>query len=431
MQQSHCVRAEAGDGVHLSVVTDPKFKHNRLSVNFILPLDSACASDNAVAPHILRLGCRALPDFSSLNARLQELYGASLDAGVSKFGGYQVLEASVRGLDNRYALGGEDITGLCAELLSQIVLDPKLDGQGLFDEKDTALQRRYIQDTIDAEINEKRSYAVSQCLQAMCAGEPVAVRPFGTPETAAAITPQSATAAYRHMLRRAPVEILFAGAGDGQAAGRLLAGAFAGADPAREPGGYALTPVGPGPAALRERVETMELNQSKLVIGMRVSGLKTPREIAAARLFSSLFGGSPFSKLFQNVREKLSLCYYCASRFDSSTHLLLVDCGIEAANKQKAVDEIMRQLEEIAAGNFTDRELAETKLLMRGSLLTVTDSPSATESWYLAQILRGRLFSPLEDADLLDTVTRDELVAAARSAVPDTVYFLTGKGEDQ
>ena len=201
-------RTKVGDGVHFSQITDPKFKHNRLTVNFILPLDKAAASDNAAAPHILRMGCRALPDFSSLNARLQELYGAHLDAGVSKFGGYQVMEVSIRFLDNRYALEGEDLTADCAALLAGIVLDPKLDSGGLFDEKDTALQRQYIEDTIQAEINEKRSYAISQCLQEMCAGEPVAVKPYGYPETAAAITPASATAAYRNMLRTAQAAII-------------------------------------------------------------------------------------------------------------------------------------------------------------------------------------------------------------------------------
>ena len=422
-------RTRIGDGVHFNRISDPKFKHNRLSVSFITPLSRAGASDNAAAPLILRMGCRLLPDFSSLNARLGELYGASLDAIVSKFGGYQVLEVSIRGLDNRYALENEDITEECAGLLAQIVLDPKLDAGGFFDSKDTALQRRYVQDTIEAEINDKRAYALSQCLQAMCEGEPAAVRAYGYPETAAAITPESAAKAYRNMLRGAPVEIFFTGSGDAGGAEKIFAEAFAGLS--REPGGYPLVKLHPRAETVREKTETMELSQSKLVLGMRCGELETPEKLNAARLFSAMFGGTPFSKLFLNVREKLSLCYYCASRFDPATRLLMVDSGVEAENKQKAHSEIMAQLAAIAAGDFTGDELRDTKLLMKNSVLTTADSLSATEGWYMSQILRGQAVSPAQDAADIGRVTREEVMEAAKGVTLDTVYFLKGEGEEE
>ena len=420
-------RVLLGDGVHFSRITDPKFKHNRLTVNFILPLDKATASDNAVVPYVLRMGCKALPDFSSLNARLQELYGATLEAGVSKFGGYQVMEVSIRFLDNRYALEGEDITGECAALLAGIVLEPKLDEAGLLDEKDVALQRRYVQDTIEAEINDKRPYAISQCMQEMCAGEPVAVKTYGYPETAAAITPASASAAYRNMLRTAPVEIVFTGSGNPDTAKKLLASAFKGLQ--REPVGYPLIKLRGVAEQVREKTETMEVGQSKLVMGMRCGEISTQRELNAARMFSAMYGGTAFSKLFLNVREKLSLCYYCASRFDSTTRLMMVDSGIEAANKQKAQDEIMVQLKAVAQGDFTDEELANTKLLLGNSLLTTTDSANAMEGWYMAQILRGQSLTPQQDIENINSVTRDEVIEAARKVSLDTIYFLTGEEE--
>jgi len=418
-------RLPVGDGIHFSRITDPKFKHNRLSVNFILPLDKAGASDNAVVPFVLRMGCKALPDFSSLNARLQELYGATLEAGVSKFGGYQVMEVSIRFLDNRYALEGEDLSRECAALLAGIALEPKLDKAGLLDEKDVALQRVYIQDTIEAEINDKRPYAISQCIQEMCAGEPVAVKTYGYPDTAAAITPASATDAYRKMLRTAPVEIIFTGSGNPESAREILAAAFKGIE--RQPMAYSPIKLRPTAERVREKTETMELNQGKLVMGMRCGELTTQRELNAARMFSAMYGGTAFSKLFLNVREKLSLCYYCASRFDSTTRLLMVDSGIEAANKQKAQDEIMAQLKAVTQGDFTDEELANTKLVLSNSILATTDSSGAMEGWYMAQILRGQSLSPQQDIENINTVTREEVIEAASKVTLDTIYFLTGE----
>ena len=421
------VRTQIGAGIHFNRITDCKFKHSRLSVNFILPLDAQRASDNAAVPYILRMGCRALPDFSSLNARLQELYGASLDGAVSKFGGYQVMEVSIRFLDNRYALQGEDIMADCAALLAGIVLDPKLE-DGLFAEKDVALQRRYIEDTIQAEINDKRAYAISQCIQQMCAGEPVAVKTYGYPHTAQAITAKSATDAYKNMLRTASVEIIFTGSGQSQAAEDLLAIAFELID--RDPIDHLPVKLRPSAQKVTEKIETMDLSQSKLVMGMRCGDISTMREINAARVFSAMYGGTPFSKLFANVRERLSLCYYCASRFDSATRLLMVDSGIEAANKQTARDEIMAQLAAVASGDFTDEELADTKLLLGNSILSTTDSATSLEGWYMAQILRGQSVSPIQDIENLNEITRDEVIEAAKKVTLDTVYFLTGQQEE-
>jgi predicted Zn-dependent peptidase len=174
----------------------------------------------------------------------------------------------------------------------------------------------------------------------------------------------------------------------------------------------------------------MELSQAKLVLGMRTGEIKTQRQTRAARVFAALYGGTPFSKLFLNVREKLSLCYYCAARFDSATKLLYVDCGIEPANKEKAQAEILAQLKAIREGAFTDEELHETKLLMYNSLRSTRDSLSSIETWYLTRILRGQEESPEEDLAAIAEITREEVMEAAAKVTLDTVYFLTGEEEE-
>lgn len=416
-------RAPIGQDVYFSSVADPKFKHNRISVNFVMPLARETASDNAVVPFILRKGCRSCPDFTSLNARLAELYGAELDVDVTKFGGWQVVELSLKGLDNRFALDGEDVTEKCAELIADIALDPKLQ-DGLFDRTDVELEKQYLIDTIEAEINEKRTYALARCLQVMCEGEPVAVRRYGDRESAQAVTRRSAAGAYKRIVEGGRVEVLFIGSGNHERAKRLFEKRFA--DMRRSPLQLPALQIRTAAGKAGEEVERMELSQSKLVMGMRTGSAATVREINARRVFSALFGGTPFSKLFLNVREKLSLCYYCASRYDVTTGLLFVDSGVEAENKQKAQEEVMVQLKAVQDGGFTPEELANTKLLMKNSVISSGDSLTGLEGWYLSQILRGQDYSPMQDCEMLEQITREEVVEAARAVTLDTVYFLTG-----
>lgn len=421
-------RSGIGHEVHFSHIPDAKFKKNLISVNFIMPLEAETASNNAVVPYILRKGFRECPDFSALQARLNELYGANLFAGISKVNGWQIIGISISGLDSRFALEGEDIAGACAALLASVVLDPKLDETGVFDEQDTALERQFILDTIEAEINEKRSYAIQRCMQTMCKGEPVAVRRYGDLDRAAAITPQSAHKAYRAMLETAPVEIFFTGSGDPSSARQIFTEAFSKVSRSHvKP--FALIPLRQTVAAVKEEIETMDLSQSKLVMGMRAGEMSTPEELYAMRMCSAILGGTPFSKFFVNVRERLSLCYYCASSFDQYNRLFLVDSGIEAANKQLAQEEIMRQIQAVREGKVSDEELAHTKLAVANSIIRSTDSPHSMESWYLHQMFRGTLRSPEEDAEKMNQVTKEEIVSAAKKISLDTVYFLTGNGE--
>ena len=421
-------RIKLAEGVYFSAVTDPKFKHNRISVNFITPLTAEEAANNAIVPFLLRRGCKSCPDYTTLERRLCQLYGAGLDADVLHFGKYQMLSVSIQCVDDRFALEGEQITHDCAALLADIAFDPCI-SEGSFDRQATARERQFILDSIAAEINEKRSYALMRCKQEMCAGEAAALRKYGSAETAAAITGQSAAQAYRNLVDNANIEIMFVGAGNPEAALVIFRDLFGGMH--RSSFEYELCSRKPAPAQVREHLEEMELAQSKLVLGLRVDGDETDYDaLRPIRMMTALYGGTPFSRLFNNVREKLSLCYYCAARYDGATGLMMVDCGIESENKQKAQEEILAQLEVMKKGEFTDEELNSTILALRGGAKAATDSLGGIESWYLVQILMNSNISPEQNAEAMSGITREQVIEAANRVHLDTVFFLKAKGGD-
>ncbi len=421
-------RTQLTEGVFFSAVTDSKFKHNRISISFITPLKKETAADNAVVPFLLRRGSKSCPDYTELERKLCRLYGASLDADVSKVGEYQIVGISVQCIDDRYSLEGEKITAQCAALLADLAFDPCIIN-GQFDEEITAREREFLVDTIAAEINDKRSYALRRCKEHMCEGEAISLRKYGELDSAAAITGGSAATAYRNLREKANIEIMFVGSGSPASTRDIFKNLFAGIK--RSAHIYKIADRKPAPATPREHIEKMEVAQSKLVMGLRVDAVGDYSQLRPVRVMAALLGGTPFSRLFVNVREKLSLCYYCAARYDGASGLLSIDSGIEAENKQKAQDEIMAQIEVIKRGEFTDEELISTKLALGGSMSAVCDSQGALESWYLTQIFMNSDISPEENAKAINNVTKEQIVQAAREVHLDTVYFLTDeKGGD-
>ncbi len=413
-------------GVYFSSVQDRKFKHNRISVNFITSLSEDHAAENAALPFILRKGCRNLPDFTQLACRLSELYGADLNADISKYGGSQVLGISIHSIDDGLALSGESISSECARLLCDIVLDPKVCGDG-FDRTDFETEQRYLIDTIEAQINDKRTYALNRCISIMCDGQPNAVNKYGTPETAGRLTPESELAAYRRIVRECPVEIMFIGCGSSEEAKSVFKKAFSELD--RSPLPLARFPITTPAGSMNRVTEKMDIVQAKLVLAFKASPADIKDYRSAMRLFSAIYGGTPVSRLFLNVREKLSLCYYCAARYDHITGIFTVDSGIEPGNEQAAEKEILSQLTQLQKGEFDDNEIKLARLALTGSFTSVGDSLSSIEAWYFGQMMSGTCDSPAQAAERLDSVSRSDIIAAANSITLDTVYLLTSDQE--
>ena len=164
----------------------------------------------------------------------------------------------------------------------------------------------------------------------------------------------------------------------------------------------------------------MDVSQGKLGIGFRTDSQDMP----ATMVMNAMFGGTSNSKLFLNVREKLSLCYYAGSTYHRSKGLVTVSSGIEAANYDRAVAEIMAQLEALQDGRWEDWEFQGARSALRNSLLSLEDSAGGLEDYAMGQAAIGSDESlPL----LLEAVTEERVRQAAACVRPDTIYFLKGK----
>lgn len=424
----HCFNCNStviGDGIQFNSVIDDRYKTNRISVSFILPLHRETASVYALLPSLLRKGTKSCPDFTEFSKKLAMLYDARVGYGVSAIGDCQVITVSIGVIDASYALEGENLLEEVSKILSEMVLEPAFQN-GVFPETDIVLEKQSLIDLIESEINEKRHYALNRAMSILCAGEPAGVHKYGYIEDVKQITPQSAAEAYHNLLKTARIEIMSVGCRNPKSVLEIFGSAFA--DISREPKEFPAFILNKE-VTLKEETDRMNLSQSKLVLGFRTKTAPDEAGLNAVRLMLALYGGTPSSKLFLNVREKLSLCYYCAARPNISKGIAFVDCGVEHENIQKAKEEILRQLALVQAGEFTDEELQHAKLSMINSFRSVGDSASAMENWYLSQLLYGTKNSPEMEAERISDISREAVIEAANKMELDTVYLLTREKE--
>ena len=414
------------DGVNFRSIRDTKFKTMRISAHLIVPMSRQTAAENALLPFLLSRASREYPDFTKLGQRLAELYGASLNADVQKLGDLQVLSLSASGIAERYVLEGEAISGELAKLLCSIFFDPPL-VDGLFPEDGFEQEKRQTMELIDSEYSDKRTYARQRCEAIMCADEPYGVNRYGGKEDIARVERPALTAAWKRLLDTAKIELMVLGDCDPAPVYEGFRAAFETLGSRKT--ADCTTKVVRSAEKVNTVTEKMDVAQGKLVMGFRTGTATPDEEVPATRLMAALFGGTPNSKLFLNVREKLSLCYYCSASYNSMKGIMLVQSGVEVKNMERAKEEILRQLDEVKQGNFDESEVEAAKMSLCNSYRTLSDSLGGLENWYLSQTFASHSQQPEEAAAQINAVTRQEIIDAANRVTLDTVYCLVGNGE--
>lgn len=413
-------------GIRFHSVSDDRFKTNLIEVHLITLLERESAAQNALIPSLLRKGCDQYRDFSRFNRHLNALYGASVSGTVEKFGDLQVLSLSILSVDDRFTLGNEALTEQLSGLLFRMLLHPVTE-DGTFLESEVELEKKALIDEIRAEINDKRMYALRRTSQLMCEGEPYGLSEYGTVEDVEQLTAAAVTRAYHELLSTAQIEILFVGSGDAQICSRIAKEQLRVLSRGKNDVRVLETRLHQPVERQRDYTDRMEVSQSKLVMGFSTGIPCSSQGLYALRLMAVVLGGTPMSKLFLNVREKLSLCYYCAARLDRTKGIVKIDSGVEHDKIQQAKEEILRQIEEMKQGNITEEELNNAKLSLVNSYRSVNDSNASIESFYLGQILCGTENTPEEEARQLCVVTREDVIWAANKLQYEICYLLTGK----
>lgn len=418
-------RENLAPGVFLNTLDAQKFNRCRITIRFQYPACRETATASAVLPLVLERCCADYPDMTLLSRRLAKLYGADLSVDNSTNGANRVLTVSVTGIKDEFALEGEDLTAEYADLVFGVAFRPYL-VNGRFDEEALAIERGKLRQQLQAEVNDKRLYCVRQARRRFFGDSLAGVERDGYLEEVDGVTSQLLTQVYEEMLCRASIEVTAIGAKD-ETVRRLLLAALEG----RKRDWQAPLPGLFMPRRQPDhQVETMDMVQAKLCLMFTAGRCTGAQEIAASRLAMALYGGSVTSRLFLNVREKQSLCYYCSSSYTSVTGCMMVDSGVEPANAEKAEAAILAELEKLLEGPIAPEELENARLALASSMAGVGDSLASMENWYFGEIMRGgRVSTPEEAAARLETIGADKVRDILRRFTLSVSYLVTQKEE--
>ena len=409
------------EGVELCSVSAKGFKTACASISFVMPLGEK-ASLYALVPNVLTRSCKKYPDVTSIERKLALLYGAEVIVDVNKSGENHVLRIEASCIDDRFSIDGKSITDECLELLFELVFEPRIEN-GAFCADDVESEKRLLAERLIAENSDKRAYAKNRCNQLMFENEVYGIHRYGTIADIEKITPAALYAAYNEILKNSKILICVSG-GSFSNVEALAKKYIAGRTPALNETLYVESCED-----VKYEKEQESVKQGKLVMGFRLGMKNGEDNYAARRVMVDLFGGSPHSKLFTVVREKMSLCYYCSAMMFRQKGVMLVQSGIESYNEEKAKNAILAQLEDIKNGNFTDEDIASSVKSLEDGFRSVSDSAESVASWFTSQVCSNEFLYPEDFIEQFKKVTREEIIKAAQDVTLDTVFMLEGTAE--
>lgn len=420
------------DGVSLYCMNTSEYKRSSLDIFFTLPSDRRMSPLCRLLISVLFRGSVRFPTLTHMNRYLDGLYDATVYQKDYSMGANSVYRISCTALCSEFLPHGNKHRNLICEvleLIEDVLLCPLYDSDGLFSRDYFESEREFAIDAINSKLNSPKSYASMRCNEMLLGDDPQGISIDGTKSRLQGYTREELSEAYRLLLEHSYVSIYYVGSSGREEIEQRLAQIFSKIEN-RAP----ILPRCAYPAADIEYAEAEEkfpLNQGILNLGLLChTVVGDGDDCAVMSVYNEILGGSSVSKLFMNVREKKSLCYFCSSAASTNSGIIKICCGINPENRDEALSEIKYQIEQMRAGNISDGEIAYAKKSLISSINQMSDSPSSQVGASLKyKILSGNDVSMDGRINEILCVKSEDIIRFAQKVKLGAVFFLDESGE--
>jgi predicted Zn-dependent peptidase len=410
------------EGINLHIINTNKFKTNLISIFLTTNLERKNVTKNALIPMVLRRGSKSLSDIEKLNNKLDEMYGSDFNCGVDKTGDNQILKFYLENINNKFLPDEEDLLKEGIETLLDIVLNPATENDG-FKKEYVNSEKENLKQVILGKIDNKAQYAYNRCIEEMYKNMPFGLYKYGYIEDLESIDEKNLYEYYKKLLSECKIDIFVSGEVE-----EKIKSIFLNSENIKKLN-ERIPKYNRKSEKLSEEVkekkveEHMEVSQGKLVLGLEIK--KNDKESNyASIIYNAILGGTPTSKMFQNVREKANLAYVAGSNYIRHKNNIFIRCGIEIENYKKALDLIRTQIEDMKKGNFTEEDINNAKTSIISTIKSIPEEQDSELTYIFGQEIAEHKMEYSEYEEKIQNVTKQDVLDIAQSIKINTIYFL-------
>lgn len=413
------------DGIKLHFNKATKYKTNLITIFMTVPLDRETVTKNALIASILRLGTNNLKTQEEISKKLEDMYGAEFNCGIEKLGSNQIVKFYLETLNEKFIPKQENLLEDALSIIIDIAFNPLVENGG-FSEQYINTEKVNLKNIIESKINDKDQYSFDRCIEEMYKDDAYSIYKYGYVEDIDKINSKDLYNQYLNLINTAKIDIYVSGDFEDNKVKQIVnKNEFICRLNDRDTSKVVVDDV---PKAVSNEARRFEeksnVTQGKLVLGLDIDD-NSPDSKYVLAIYNVIFGASPTSKLFQNVREKASLAYTARSMYIRQKNNIFIRCGIEIDNYEKAVNIINEQLEEMKNGNFTDEDINIAKRSMVSAIKAIQDEQDTELTYLISQELSGKEPNYQEYIDKVNSVSKQQVVDIAKKISVNMIYFLT------
>ena len=415
---------EIKKGIKFHKIYTDKFKTNLIAVFLTTKLTRENVTKNALISTILRRGSKNMNTQEEISKQMEEMYGAGFDCGLDKTGDNQVLKFYIENINDQFIpKQNENMLKSAIEKLLEIVFNPYIE-DGEFKKEYVEQEKNNIKQRIEGKIDNKARYALNRCIEEMYKDEPFGLFKFGYIEDLEGIDGKNLYEYYQDLIRNCKIDIFVSGIVPDNIEQLIEENENVSKLQERQ-ADYVIPVITKKETNQKENVvtESMEVTQGKLVLGLDIN-LENEEQKYDALLYNSILGGTANSKMFQNVREKAHLAYVASSSYSRQKSNIFINCGIEIANYEKALEIVKKQIEDMKNGDFTEEDIQNAKKGIISTIDLIDDEQDTAVTYYFGQELSAHKIGADEYKEKVEKIQKEDIVKIANAVSINTIYFL-------
>lgn len=416
-------KQEIKQGIELHTINTNKFKTNLAAIFLSLPITRENVTYNAMISSVLRRGTKNMPSQEQISKELENMYGATFDCGIDKTGDNHIFKFYLESINDKFLpQNDENMLKSTIEKLLEIVFNPLVENEK-FNSEYVEQEKVNVQRRIEAKIDNKARYAIERCIEEMYKDQPYGLYKFGYVEDLKEINASNLYEHYKTLINSCKIDIFVSGNIENDISELVANNENIQKLNEREPNYIKTQYIEKEQVEENEISESMDVTQGKLIMGLDVN-LKDQKEKYMASVYNAVLGGSATSKLFQEVREKASLAYTASSNFIRHKGNIIISCGIEIKNYEKALEIIRKQLEDIKQGNITDDEFENAKKGIISTIKGITEEQDTEITYYFGQTLSQEQVNIEDYIKIIEEISKQQVIDIANRITTNTIYFL-------
>ena len=406
---------------NLHTIKTDKFKTITVKINFKRKLNKKDITYRNLLSDVLLESSLKYPSRRELEIKTEDLYNLLLKANTYTSGNYMVLSFDCIFLNEAYTEKGMLKESL--EFLMEFLFHPNANNKS-FEKNNFMISKNALKEELETLEDSYGRYAMYRLLEEMDEKAPFSIRSVGYLEDLEEINEANLYSYYESVLNSDLIDIFVIGNIDSEKIKDLFKEMFLINTMKKKTESHYLEPVKPK-RKIKTIKEKKDINQSHLLIGCKLDALTDIERKYVMNVYNFILGGGTDSKLFQNVREKNSLCYSIHSTFQPTSNILSIKAGIDASSYKKAVSLIKKELTNMEKGDFEESDIEKAKITYLSAFDELEDSPGSIISSYVSCEYLG--YDNLEERkNKITEVTKKMVVDVAKKVHADTIYLLEG-----